>query len=309
MTSRRVSSRWRACATTAAAIVVLISALAAAEAATKKLDKKAEAAKPNLIASFGDWNVFVGQAGRGKICYALAQPKSREPAAKRDAGYAFISDRPAEGVRNEVSFIMGFDVAGGLASSDKADKGRLEAQQDEGEGRSQGEGRGQGEDRSQGQGGPGACRHGRGGDVRPPAQGRQSLGEERRPRERPHRRDEKGRVARSEGRRREGRRHDRQLFPHRILAGHGPPGEGMPGQGMSPLSQAAGGVAPTTTLIARRKTGVFRRPIGWSPSPFPLRSTGEERRRRLPPLRVSAGEGDHAKHGGGGAGRSAQSSP
>ncbi len=122
MTSRSVSSRWRACATTAAAIVALISALAAAEAATKKLDKKAEAAKPNLIASFGDWNVFVGQAGRSKICYALAQPKSREPAAKRDAGYAFISDRPAEGVRNEVSFIMGFDVAGGLATSDKVEK-------------------------------------------------------------------------------------------------------------------------------------------------------------------------------------------
>ncbi len=122
MTSRSVSSRWRACATTAAAIVALISALAAAEAATKKLDKKAEAAKPNLVASFGDWNVFVGQAGRGKICYALAQPKSREPAAKRDAGYAFISDRPAEGVRNEVSFIMGFDVAGVAATPDKPEK-------------------------------------------------------------------------------------------------------------------------------------------------------------------------------------------
>ena len=118
MTSRSVSSRWRACAATAAAIVALISALAAAEAATKKLDKKAEAAKPNLIASFGDWNVFVGQAGKSKICYALAQPKSREPAAKRDAGYAFISDRPAEGVRNEVSFIMGFDVAGGADAAE-----------------------------------------------------------------------------------------------------------------------------------------------------------------------------------------------
>jgi invasion protein IalB len=122
MTSRSVSSRWRACATVAAAIVALVSALAAAEAATKKVEKKGEAAKPNLVASFGDWNVFVGQAGKGKICYALAQPKSREPAAKRDAGYAFISDRPAEGVRNEVSFIMGFDVAGGATTPDKEDK-------------------------------------------------------------------------------------------------------------------------------------------------------------------------------------------
>ncbi|RBP14278.1 hypothetical protein DFR50_10931 [Roseiarcus fermentans] len=114
MTFRKVSSRWRACAAWAAAAVALAGA-APAEA----VSKKTEAAKPNLVASFGDWNVFVGQAGRGKICYVLAQPKTREPAAKREAGYAFISDRPVEGVRNEVSFIMGFDVAGGAAAAAK----------------------------------------------------------------------------------------------------------------------------------------------------------------------------------------------
>ena len=123
MTSRSVSSRWRVRAAWAAAVVAL-AALVPAEAAVKKTDKE-EAAKPNLVASFGDWNVFVGQAGKGKICYVLAQPKTREPAGlKRDAGYAFISDRPAEGVRNEVSFIMGFEVAGGAvaAKDDKAEK-------------------------------------------------------------------------------------------------------------------------------------------------------------------------------------------
>jgi len=79
-----------------------------------KAEKKDEAPKPALVATFGDWNVFVGEAGKGRICYTLAQPKSREPASlTRDPGYAFISDRPAEGVRNEVSFIMGFDIAGG----------------------------------------------------------------------------------------------------------------------------------------------------------------------------------------------------
>jgi hypothetical protein len=72
-----------------------------------------------LVATFGDWNVFVGEAGKGRICYTLAQPKSREPSSlTRDPGYAFISDRPAEGVRNEVSFIMGFDVAGGADAAE-----------------------------------------------------------------------------------------------------------------------------------------------------------------------------------------------
>ena len=122
MTSRSVSSRWRACAATAVAVAALAAAVASADAAAAKKTEKKEAAKPNLVASFGDWNVFVGQAGKGKICYVLAQPKTREPAGlKRESGYAFISDRPAEGVRNEVSFIMGFDVAGGAASEAKAD--------------------------------------------------------------------------------------------------------------------------------------------------------------------------------------------
>jgi hypothetical protein len=102
----------------AIAALALAGAFAPGEAAAKKDD----AAKPALVASFGDWNVFVGQAGKGRICYTLAQPKSREPSSlKRDPGYAFISDRPAEGVRNEVSFIMGFDVSGGTEAEAKSD--------------------------------------------------------------------------------------------------------------------------------------------------------------------------------------------
>ncbi len=114
------SSRWRVAAAGLAALG-LVWALAPAVAATKKTEKS-EAAKPNLIATFGDWNVFVSQSPKGRICYVLAQPKSREPQnLNRDPGYAFISDRPAEGVRNEVSFIMGFDVSGGTETEAKAD--------------------------------------------------------------------------------------------------------------------------------------------------------------------------------------------
>ena len=117
-----LSFRWRIAAVGLLA-AGLASTLASAEAATKKTKKdESEASKPNLIATFGDWNVFVSQTGKGRICYVLAQPKTREPdGLKRDPGYAFISDRPAEGVRNEVSFIMGFDVAGGTESEAKAD--------------------------------------------------------------------------------------------------------------------------------------------------------------------------------------------
>jgi hypothetical protein len=94
----------------------------AAAAVCAKSNAKEEPAKPSLVATFGDWNVFVGEVGKGRICYTLAQPKTREPASlTRDAGYAFISDRPSEGVRNEISFIMGFDISGGDTAESKTD--------------------------------------------------------------------------------------------------------------------------------------------------------------------------------------------
>ncbi len=117
----------------AIAAISLACALVPAHAARKKttdkkMDNKEQAAKPALVASFGDWNVFVGQAGKGRICYTLAQPKSREPAGlNRDPGYAFISDRPAEGVRNEVSFIMGFDVSAGAEDSESKPEAKTAA--------------------------------------------------------------------------------------------------------------------------------------------------------------------------------------
>jgi hypothetical protein len=126
--TRLVLSSLRAIGFAAAAVCAASALLPPAIAATKaakpapKSGAKEEASKPSLVASFGDWNVFVGEVGKGRICYTLAQPKSREPSSlTRDPGYAFISDRPSEGVRNEVSFIMGFDVSGGDTAEAKTD--------------------------------------------------------------------------------------------------------------------------------------------------------------------------------------------
>ncbi|MGD1035721.1 MAG: hypothetical protein ABR878_00685 [Roseiarcus sp.] len=107
-----------------------LAAFDAAATTTKPSDKDATppAAKPALVATYGDWSVFQSQAGKGRICYALAQPKERAPAdLKRDPAYAFISERPGEGVRNEVSFIMGFEVASPADASDAKDKSAPDA--------------------------------------------------------------------------------------------------------------------------------------------------------------------------------------
>lgn len=70
------------------------------------------------LGKFNDWGAYSTQGAKGKICYALAQPRSREPSGlKRDPGYLFISSRPGEGVQGEVSFILGFPLKEGAADA------------------------------------------------------------------------------------------------------------------------------------------------------------------------------------------------
>jgi hypothetical protein len=79
----------------------------------KKEESKAAqaAARPSAIDKINDWGVYAAGAGKAKACYVLAEPKERAPKnLKRDPGYVFITQRPGEGVRNEVSVVMGFDV-------------------------------------------------------------------------------------------------------------------------------------------------------------------------------------------------------
>ncbi|MGO4706671.1 hypothetical protein AB4072_12955 [Microvirga sp. 2MCAF38] len=84
----------------------------AAKPAAKPATSAAPAAGPGgatLLASFGDWGVYIASTGKTKICYALSQPKERLPKnLSRDPAYMFVSLRPAENVKNEVAFVFGF---------------------------------------------------------------------------------------------------------------------------------------------------------------------------------------------------------
>ncbi len=81
--TRLVLSSLRAIGAAAAAVCVASALLLPAVAATKaakpapKSGAKEEPAKPSLVATFGDWNVFVGEVAKGHICHTLAQPKTR----------------------------------------------------------------------------------------------------------------------------------------------------------------------------------------------------------------------------------------
>ncbi len=68
-------------------------------------------AQPTLLGQYGDWGAYSATPNGRKVCFSIAKPKSSltSPVGrKRDQAYVFVSTRPAENVRNEVSVIIGY---------------------------------------------------------------------------------------------------------------------------------------------------------------------------------------------------------
>jgi len=91
-----------------AAVLALTSA---ASAQQPRHAQAAAPAQPTLVGQYGDWGAYTGNSAGRKVCFALAKPSSSEtkpPNRPRDPVFLFISSRPAENVRNEVSVIIGY---------------------------------------------------------------------------------------------------------------------------------------------------------------------------------------------------------
>ena len=92
--------------------IVLLGLCAFADIASAQQKKPANPTdQAVLLGQFGEWGAYRATPGGKKICFALAKPTSSaiEPAGRnRDPSYAFVSTRPAEKVRNEVSVIVGY---------------------------------------------------------------------------------------------------------------------------------------------------------------------------------------------------------
>ena len=86
--------------------------IAAMLALSQPTAARAEASgQPALLGTFGDWGAYLGNSGGRKVCFVLSKPASAQttpPNRPRDPTYLFISTRPTENVRNEVSVIMGY---------------------------------------------------------------------------------------------------------------------------------------------------------------------------------------------------------
>ena len=67
--------------------------------------------QPTLLGMYGEWGAYTASPGGRKICFALAKPANSEstpPNRPRDPAYMFVSSRPAEKVKDEVSILIGY---------------------------------------------------------------------------------------------------------------------------------------------------------------------------------------------------------
>ena len=98
---------------------VLLAAVAVAAPALAQ-GKKNPAEQAVLLGQFGDWGAYKASPGGKKVCFALSKPTAAvtEPAnKKRDPSYAFVSTRPTEKVKNEISVIVGYPQKAGHDAS------------------------------------------------------------------------------------------------------------------------------------------------------------------------------------------------
>jgi hypothetical protein len=89
------------------------AAPAAKPAATQASTKPVASDEPKLLGQYGEWGAYTATPSGKKLCFVLAKPGSSqtEPANRpRDPAYLFISTRPGDKVKDEVSLIIGYPL-------------------------------------------------------------------------------------------------------------------------------------------------------------------------------------------------------
>ena len=92
------------------AIMAASAVAVAAEAQTRALKK------------FGDWRVLAHDDAADSICFAIAAPKSSEPASATPGAFFYVSAWPKDGVRAEISVKTSVPLKAGAPASIAIDK-------------------------------------------------------------------------------------------------------------------------------------------------------------------------------------------
>lgn len=92
-------------------LALALGAVALGFGAAPAAAQGAPGAQPVELGKYNAWGAYSAAVKNGKVCYALAQPGSRRPAGlNRDPAYFFVSNRPTDSVKNEVSIVVGFST-------------------------------------------------------------------------------------------------------------------------------------------------------------------------------------------------------
>ena len=87
----------------------IVLALSAMALSCISLSTAAKASDPKLLGTFGDWSAYAYTDSGNKVCYMASTPiKAEGKYTKRGDIIAFITHRPAEGTKNEFSYMTGY---------------------------------------------------------------------------------------------------------------------------------------------------------------------------------------------------------
>ena len=83
----------------------------------------ASAVTPRSTGKYKNWESFVAETDKGKICFAQTVPTKRAPAAvKRDKSKLFVTFRPSEEIKDEVSLTSGHDYKSSTVTASSGKK-------------------------------------------------------------------------------------------------------------------------------------------------------------------------------------------
>jgi len=78
---------------------------------------------PRSTGKYKNWESFTAETDKGKICFAQTVPTKRAPASiKRDKSKLFVTFRPSENIKDEVSMTSGHDYKSSTVTASSGKK-------------------------------------------------------------------------------------------------------------------------------------------------------------------------------------------
>ena len=78
----------------------------------------AQAQSVRLIGEHRDWSSYAASEGSDAVCFALSKPTEVSPAPTGyTQGYLYLTNRPGQGISNEINLVAGFNFAAGTSAT------------------------------------------------------------------------------------------------------------------------------------------------------------------------------------------------